>query len=106
MSVPLWLLTRYQGHVGAALVVGGVDSTGPHLYTIHPHGSTDTLPYVSMGEFWSGGHNAKAEECTIPRIGSRNIKIKIEGAGCLVKNSYRCCYSCRVPAILSASPSL
>lgn len=42
-------LYRYQGHIGAALVVGGVDSTGPHLYTVHPHGSTDTLPYVSMG---------------------------------------------------------
>ena len=40
---------RYQGHVGAALVLGGVDSTGPHLFTIHPHGSTDKLPYVTMG---------------------------------------------------------
>ncbi|KIK98395.1 hypothetical protein PAXRUDRAFT_134298 [Paxillus rubicundulus Ve08.2h10] len=42
-------LFRYQGHVGAALVLGGVDSTGPHLFTIHPHGSTDKLPYVTMG---------------------------------------------------------
>ena len=25
--------------------------------------------------------NAKAEECTTPRIGSRNIKIKIGGGG-------------------------
>ena len=40
---------RYQGHVGAALVLGGVDATGPHLFTIHPHGSTDKLPYVTMG---------------------------------------------------------
>ena len=40
---------RYQGHIGAALVLGGVDSTGPHLFTIHPHGSTDKLPYVTMG---------------------------------------------------------
>ena len=39
----------YQGHIGAALVLGGVDSTGPHLFTIHPHGSTDKLPYVTMG---------------------------------------------------------
>ncbi|KAG6814621.1 hypothetical protein H0H87_008455, partial [Tephrocybe sp. NHM501043] len=37
------------GHVGAALVLGGVDSTGPHLFTIHPHGSTDKLPYVTLG---------------------------------------------------------
>ncbi|KIM64495.1 hypothetical protein SCLCIDRAFT_1213321 [Scleroderma citrinum Foug A] len=42
-------LFQYQGHVGAALVLGGVDSTGPHLFTIHPHGSTDKLPYVTMG---------------------------------------------------------
>ncbi|KAF9650367.1 20S proteasome subunit [Thelephora ganbajun] len=42
-------LFRYQGHVGAALVLGGVDATGPHLFTIHPHGSTDKLPYVTMG---------------------------------------------------------
>jgi 20S proteasome subunit beta 2 len=30
-------------------VLGGVDSTGPHLFTIHAHGSTDKLPYVTMG---------------------------------------------------------
>merc|ERR1712029_415280 len=42
-------LFRYQGHIGAALVLGGVDSTGPHIYSIHPHGSTDSLPYVTMG---------------------------------------------------------
>jgi len=40
---------RYQGHIGAALVLGGVDVTGPCLYTIAPHGSTDKLPYVTMG---------------------------------------------------------
>jgi 20S proteasome subunit beta 2 len=42
-------LFRYEGYISAALVLGGVDITGPHLYTIHPHGSTDTLPYVTMG---------------------------------------------------------
>ncbi|SCV68885.1 BQ2448_1006 [Microbotryum intermedium] len=40
---------RYQGQVGAALVLGGVDATGSHLYTVAPHGSTDKLPYVTMG---------------------------------------------------------
>lgn len=43
------LLFRYQGYIGAALVLGGVDMNGPHLYSIHPHGSTDKLPYVTMG---------------------------------------------------------
>ncbi|KAI9635299.1 putative proteasome subunit, beta type, 7 [Dioszegia hungarica] len=42
-------LFRYQGQVGAYLVLGGVDSTGAHLFTIHAHGSTDKLPYVTMG---------------------------------------------------------
>ena len=42
-------LFRYQGHVSAALVLGGFDHTGPHLYTIYPHGSTDKLPFVTMG---------------------------------------------------------
>uniref|UniRef100_A0A0D9WDK0 Proteasome subunit beta n=1 Tax=Leersia perrieri TaxID=77586 RepID=A0A0D9WDK0_9ORYZ len=39
----------YQGHVSAALVLGGVDVTGPHLHTVYPHGSTDTLPFATMG---------------------------------------------------------
>jgi 20S proteasome subunit beta 2 len=42
-------LFRYQGYIGAALVLGGVDLDGPCLYTIFPHGSTDKLPYVTMG---------------------------------------------------------
>ncbi|KAF9618115.1 hypothetical protein IFM89_000074, partial [Coptis chinensis] len=37
------------GHVSAALVLGGVGITGPHLHNIYPHGSTDTLPYATMG---------------------------------------------------------
>lgn len=43
------MLFRYQGHVGAALILGGVDNNGPHVYCIHPHGSTDSLPYATMG---------------------------------------------------------
>jgi len=43
------MLFKYQGHVSAALVLGGVDINGPSLYTIWPHGSTDKLPYVTMG---------------------------------------------------------
>ncbi|KAK3137327.1 hypothetical protein QOZ80_5BG0450850 [Eleusine coracana subsp. coracana] len=42
-------LFKYQGHVSAALVLGGVDCTGPHLHTVYPHGSTDTLPFATMG---------------------------------------------------------
>ncbi|XP_018331573.1 proteasome subunit beta type-7 [Agrilus planipennis] len=42
-------LFRYQGYIGAALVLGGVDSTGPNLYCIYPHGSSDKVPYTTMG---------------------------------------------------------
>lgn len=43
------MLFRYQGHISAALVLGGVDNSGPQLYCIHPHGSTFKGPYVTMG---------------------------------------------------------
>lgn len=43
------LLFRYQGYIGAALILGGVDLDGPHLYCIYPHGSSDKHMYTSMG---------------------------------------------------------
>ena len=43
------MLFKYQGNVSAALVLGGVDCCGPALYSVYPHGSTDSLPYVTMG---------------------------------------------------------
>jgi len=42
-------LFKYQGYIGCALVLGGVDVNGPHLYQIYPHGSTDYLPFTTMG---------------------------------------------------------
>ncbi|XP_074608669.1 proteasome subunit beta type-7-like isoform X2 [Acropora palmata] len=42
-------LFRYQGYISAALVLGGVNLNGPTLHTVYPHGSTDKLPYVTMG---------------------------------------------------------
>ena len=54
-------LFQHQGQISAALVLGGVDVTGPHLYTIYPHGSTDKLPYVTMG---SGSVRAEAAPCS------------------------------------------
>ena len=50
-------LFKYQGYISAALVLGGVDFTGPHLFTVYPHGSTDALPFCTMG---SGSLNAMA----------------------------------------------
>lgn len=51
------MLRSYQGHIGAALILGGFDCNGPSLYQVYPHGSTDYLPYVTMG---SGSVNAMA----------------------------------------------
>lgn len=42
-------LFKYQGHIGAYLIVAGVDPTGPKLYSIHAHGSTDVGYYLSLG---------------------------------------------------------
>jgi 20S proteasome subunit beta 2 len=43
------MLFKYQGFIGCALVLGGFDVKGPHLYQIYPHGSTDNLPFTTMG---------------------------------------------------------
>ena len=43
------MLYKYQGNISAALILGGVDINGPHLYSIHPYGSTQRLPYTTMG---------------------------------------------------------
>jgi 20S proteasome subunit beta 2 len=43
-------LFQYQGHIGAALILGGIDPVdGIQLYSIYPHGSVDRLPYCTMG---------------------------------------------------------
>ncbi|KAG8448578.1 hypothetical protein GDO86_015610, partial [Hymenochirus boettgeri] len=43
------MLYRYQGHIGASIIIGGVDIRGPHLCSVHPHGSTDTIPFTALG---------------------------------------------------------
>ncbi|XP_006860296.1 PREDICTED: proteasome subunit beta type-10 [Chrysochloris asiatica] len=43
------MLFRYRGHVGASLIVGGVDVKGPQLYSVHPHGSYSRLPFAALG---------------------------------------------------------
>lgn len=42
-------LHRYRGEIGAALILAGVDCTGPHLLYIMPHGSSAPMWYTSMG---------------------------------------------------------
>ncbi|XP_041665457.1 proteasome 20S subunit beta 13a [Cheilinus undulatus] len=43
------MLYRYHGQIGASLILGGVDCTGNHLYTVGPYGSVNTMPYLAMG---------------------------------------------------------
>ncbi|XP_041932348.1 proteasome 20S subunit beta 13a [Alosa sapidissima] len=43
------MLFRYKGQIGAHLILGGVDCTGSHLYTVGPYGSMDERPYLAMG---------------------------------------------------------
>jgi len=42
-------LFQYQGHVGAYLLIGGVDPTGPHLYDVSASGMSMSLPFACDG---------------------------------------------------------
>jgi hypothetical protein len=42
-------LFRYQGYVGAYLLIGGVDATGPHLYEVSAGGNSFSKPYAASG---------------------------------------------------------
>ena len=46
---------RYQGYIGAYLIIVGVDVTGSHIATVHPHGSIAYLPFIASG---SGGYTS------------------------------------------------
>lgn len=43
------MLYRYHGNIGANLILGGVDCTGNHLYSVGPWGSVNKVPYLAMG---------------------------------------------------------
>merc|ERR1712137_397218 len=44
------VLWRHQGHISAALILGGINPDGSsELWNIHPHGSADKLPFTTMG---------------------------------------------------------
>lgn len=42
-------LHRYQGHIGCALIIGGVDVSGSSLVMVSPYGNCSYLPYATMG---------------------------------------------------------
>lgn len=42
-------LYGYSGQIGAALVLGGIDSNGIFLYSIHPNGYSTQLNFTALG---------------------------------------------------------
>ena len=42
-------LFRYQGYIGAALIIGGIDVNGPQIVNISPYGNSMRVPYTTMG---------------------------------------------------------
>ncbi|VDD94136.1 unnamed protein product [Enterobius vermicularis] len=42
-------LFQYMGYIGAYLLIGGVDSTGAHLYECSANGTTMSKPYAAQG---------------------------------------------------------
>lgn len=43
------ILFQNNGMISAALIVGGFDLSGSQLYSIHPYGSGERLPFCTMG---------------------------------------------------------
>nr|XP_051702919.1 proteasome subunit beta type-10 isoform X3 [Oryctolagus cuniculus] len=74
-------LFRYRGHVGASLIVGGVDLHGPQLYGVHPHGSFSRLPFTALG---SGQDAALAvlEDRFQPNMTSQPLPLCTWNHGC------------------------
>uniref|UniRef100_A0A3Q1FLB2 Proteasome subunit beta n=1 Tax=Acanthochromis polyacanthus TaxID=80966 RepID=A0A3Q1FLB2_9TELE len=75
------MLFRYQGHVGSSLIIGGVDVTGPHLYSVYPHGSYDKLPFLTMGMyaiaagiFCDLGSGSNVDLCVITEAGVEYLR--------------------------------
>ncbi|KAK2194871.1 bifunctional Peptidase T1A [Babesia duncani] len=55
VSMLIHELYKYRGYKQCAIIIGGFDNTGPCLFSVSPHGSSDSLPFCTMG---SGSLNA------------------------------------------------
>jgi 20S proteasome subunit beta 2 len=42
-------LFNYMGHIGAGIILGGIDVKGPQVWSIDPHGHTMALPFHTQG---------------------------------------------------------
>jgi len=66
-------LHKYQGYIGAVLLIGGVDVTGVHLYSCSPHGSVFKLLFEANG---SGGYAAMS-------VLERDFKVDMNEEECM-----------------------
>ncbi|KPP57499.1 proteasome subunit beta type-7-like [Scleropages formosus] len=82
------LLFRYQGQIGANLLVGGVDCTGIHLYETGPYGDMDKLESaktlirdaIHAGIMSDLGSGNNIDMCVITRQGAEYIRPYQESA--------------------------
>jgi 20S proteasome subunit beta 2 len=49
VSICQKLLFAHGGFLSAAMIFGGFDYSGASLFCVHPHGSTERVPFISMG---------------------------------------------------------
>lgn len=42
-------LFNYMGHIGAGIILGGIDVKGPQLWSVDPNGHTICLPFLTQG---------------------------------------------------------
>jgi 20S proteasome subunit beta 2 len=42
-------LFNYMGHIGAGIILGGIDVKGPQVWSVDPHGHTIAMPYHTQG---------------------------------------------------------
>lgn len=49
ISICQKILYEHKGFLSAALIIGGLDFNGSHLFAVYPHGSSEKVPFVSLG---------------------------------------------------------
>mmetsp|Transcript_35709 Transcript_35709/g.69961 ORF Transcript_35709/g.69961 Transcript_35709/m.69961 type:complete len:252 (+) Transcript_35709:55-810(+) len=49
VSICQKILFQHKGFLSAALIFGGFDFFGSNLFCVHPHGSSEKIPFISMG---------------------------------------------------------
>jgi 20S proteasome subunit beta 2 len=42
-------LFNYMGHIGAGIIIGGLDVKGPQMWGVDPHGHTICMPFQTQG---------------------------------------------------------